>query len=413
MTKAEKTELMLMPPAERALVVMGSEARVITLKKLVKESEDLVEVKDTTARDQIHGAYMKLKNTRIEIEKVGETAREDAKSFNLAVLAEQRRLVAITDPEEERLKKLRDEFDQAAERERAALAEANRARIQLLQDGIAAIRAIPGALIGKPSADISAVIKSLQERELKFDELQADAAAAVDDALKTLGGMFIDAKAREDEVEAQKAEAARLKAAAEELAQRTREQEERERLARAKIEEEERAAKARIQAAEDEAKALRQAEERRIKEESDRVEAAGRQQRMEQEARERAEREKKDAAEAEQRRVAREAQERADAERRDAERAAEDKARGERLAAEQAENTRRAQEAAQREAEAAALDRVQKAGPVLLKALISMEKCLCDGYETKEQRHADRMALIEARAAIALATEEQTEEIAA
>lgn len=374
--KSESTQL---APVERAAYALKSAERKDVLRALVKESADLVEVRDQVARDQIHGAYMRLKNSRVALEKDAAALREDAKAFNLAMIAEEKALLAITDPEETRLKTLRDDFDQAAERERQAKAEIERTRIAALQDDIQAMRNYVAQFLGASSERLTEIIAEVQGVNMeRFAELKADAEAARAETLAGLTGLRAEAKAREDEAARQVAEAARLKA-------------EREQFDREQAE-----ARERMAAQEREAAALRAAEQKRLDEQQAEI-------RRQQEAVDRARREQEDreraAAQAEEDRLRAERQR------------VEDEAAALRRAAEE-EAIQRARKSADRVfAEkmraVEAQHRLQSAAPALLNALQLMEAAMTEGADTKEQRHAMRMALIAARAAIALATEEE------
>ncbi|MFX8160626.1 hypothetical protein ABTL01_19900, partial [Acinetobacter baumannii] len=75
---------------------------------------------------------MTLANARIAISKAGKEARDDATKFSKAVIEEEKRLIAIIEPEEDRLRGLRDAWDAEREREKLANAEAEKRRIATL-----------------------------------------------------------------------------------------------------------------------------------------------------------------------------------------------------------------------------------------------------------------------------------------
>lgn len=108
---------------ERAAIALGTPEHEKKLRELVSQSASIVEIKNADARTQCHAAYMVLKNARVEIEKAGKTAREDATAFSKAVIEEQKRLVEITAAEEARLQGLRDVWDEAREVEKREKAE--------------------------------------------------------------------------------------------------------------------------------------------------------------------------------------------------------------------------------------------------------------------------------------------------
>src|SRR5574337_2192417 len=101
--------------AERASVAIGAPAYEIALVDLVKESAGIVQIKDKIGYQQAHSARMRLKCIRVDIQKRAKEAREDAQAFSKAVIAEEKRLVALVCPEEDRLQGLQDVWDAARE----------------------------------------------------------------------------------------------------------------------------------------------------------------------------------------------------------------------------------------------------------------------------------------------------------
>jgi hypothetical protein len=408
MTKS--TELALLPPPERAAVVLGTAERVKELKALAEKSVDLIEIRDQTSRDQIHAARMVLKNTRVDLEKKAKAARDDATAFSKAVIAEEKKLVGIIQPEESRLDAIQTEWDDRVERERQAKAEADRQRIAGLQEAIAAIRATPPRFVGAPSSKITDAIQSLELTDTAaFAELRADAETARTEAIEALAKIRADAEAREAETKRQAEEAARLKAEREAF-------EKEQAAAKAKRDEEERQARERIAAQEREAAAARAAEQKRLDEqqaEIRRAQAEIDRQRREQEEREHRARlaaeaeearkkQEKEALERRQREAA-EAQEAAL--RRAAEEAEARRRREEQEAAERAIAEKRAREAKEYEERVRREDRVRAAAPAMLTALIS----ITDHLERIGDSRKDAPFIEQGRAAIALATGEEIE----
>src|SRR5574337_24703 len=115
--------------AERAAIAIGAPAYEIALVDLVKESASLVQIKDKSGYQQAHSARMRLKGTRVEIQKRAKDAREDAQAFSKAVIAEEKRLIALVEPEEDRLQGLQDVWDAAREAEKQARIQAEEARV--------------------------------------------------------------------------------------------------------------------------------------------------------------------------------------------------------------------------------------------------------------------------------------------
>ncbi|WP_157661659.1 hypothetical protein [Burkholderia ubonensis] len=326
---------------ERAAVALGAPKYEQELRDLVAKSATITEVKNKDGREQCHGAMMTLKNTRVAIEKAAKAAREDATAFSKAVIAEEKRLVALAEPEETRLQDLRDAWDAEVEREKAAKAAAEKARVDGIRKRIAEIQAIPAMLVGKQSATIAAAIEGLEAVEIaeeSFGEFADEAKAVHLMTVSKLNDMLSAQVAHE-------AEQARLAAEREELARLRVEQEERDRqaaAARAEQEAKDRAERERIEA---EQRAAREAEETRLRAEREAHEAELRRQREAAEAELRRQREAEEALLAEQRaELARQqavitaAQEEQERKAREAAEAAEQAARAEaeRIAAEQA-----------------------------------------------------------------------------
>jgi hypothetical protein len=87
------------------------------LSALVAESAGIVEVNldDPSQLDTVKRARLKLRDARVSIEKAGKEYRQDALDYQRAVIAKEKDLIAIIEPEEQRLK----DFEKAAELEKA------------------------------------------------------------------------------------------------------------------------------------------------------------------------------------------------------------------------------------------------------------------------------------------------------
>jgi hypothetical protein len=237
------TEIAILPPAQRAAVVLKSEVTRKELAELVKQSAGIVSITNGDGREEAHRAGMVLKNTRVAIEKTGKAAREDATAFSKAVIAEEKALVDLIAPEEDRVLKLRDGWDAKVEAEKQAKIAAERARVEKIQDRITAVRNLPAAVAGKSGAEISQMILELAstitpnaEYEATFEEFEKHFRATRTEVLDLLAKaetnqLGIESAARAAEQERQ-AEIARMAAEREELARLRAEQAERERLAK-------------------------------------------------------------------------------------------------------------------------------------------------------------------------------------
>lgn len=303
---------------ERASAVISFDETKAALLPLVEASARIVSITNGAGYSEAQSARMKLKNTRVEIEKRGKAAREDATAFSKAVIAKEKELVGVIAPEEDRLQSLQDEWDAAIAREKAAKAEAERLRVLNIRLAIDKIRAWPLQAVGATAAQIELLIGDAGEA-LDFDpqEFEVEAKRAQQESLERLKCAHAAAVAEEH-----RREAFRIAKEAEDL----RIAEERAELARLRAEQESRAAEERARmAAEREAEERRQAEARAAQVEAD-IKAAA-----EREAIAAAER----AKQAEELRM---------------QRAAEEQARAERMATEAAERKERERIAAEAEA---------------------------------------------------------------
>jgi hypothetical protein len=225
----------------------------------------ITEVKNKDGREQCHGAMMTLKNARVAIEKAAKAAREDATAFSRAVIAEEKRLVALAAPEETRLQGLRDAWDAEIEREKQAKLAAEKARVDSIKARIERFMIDAVTVSDLSSAAIDAHATKLSESVISLDEymeFSGEAQMKRDDTVKWLRERQRQAAEREAEaarlaaereaLERQRAEeATRLAAERAELDRLRSEQEERERVAaaaRAEQEAKDRAERERVEA---------------------------------------------------------------------------------------------------------------------------------------------------------------------
>lgn len=121
----------------RAAVALGSSKAETDLLELAAKSKSITAITNKDGRTECHAAAMTAKEARINIEKAGKSAREDATAFSKAVIAEEARLVALIKPEETRLIDLRDEFDAKVKAEKEAAEALERQRIEAIKARIA------------------------------------------------------------------------------------------------------------------------------------------------------------------------------------------------------------------------------------------------------------------------------------
>ena len=146
---------------ERAAVALGAAAHEAKLIEMAKQSTEIVAITNPASYQQAHGARMALKTARVSIEKTGKAAREDATAFSKAIIAEEKRLIGIIEPEETRLQELQANHDAKAEAEKQAKIKAEEERMARVQAAIEDIRSRPLRLTGKPSAPITPPLQTL------------------------------------------------------------------------------------------------------------------------------------------------------------------------------------------------------------------------------------------------------------
>jgi hypothetical protein len=118
------------------LALKGNDANLI---ELAKESKELSTIKTEDNYKEIKTAENKLVKMRLLITDMGKTARDDANKFAKAVIAEEKRLIGLIEPEEERLKALRFDWDESIRIEAGkvfAAAEEKRLRLQAIDDSL-------------------------------------------------------------------------------------------------------------------------------------------------------------------------------------------------------------------------------------------------------------------------------------
>jgi hypothetical protein len=269
---------------QRAAVALDSAKHRKELAELIQKSAAIVSVTNSDGREEAHRAGMVLKTARVTIQKRGKEAREDATAFSKAVIAEEKSLIDIIEPEESRIIGLRDAWDEKIAAERRAKIEAEHQRVELIREHISDIRAIPSRYLGKSASAIEiglADVAALEIDEDRFAEFCEEAAKARHAIMGELREMLETQTAAEAEAARikaeQEAEADRLKAEREELAKLRAEAAERHAAAQAQLKAEreqqekelaaQRAELARLRKLEDDQRAFQQQKEREAMEE--------------------------------------------------------------------------------------------------------------------------------------------------
>lgn len=313
MSKKKESTALTLPERAKAAIAYDGEQE---LAKKAKESKHITTITNTEGRDQVHGMRMVLKNARLEIEKRGKAARADARAFGDAVIAEEKRLIALIEPEEARLAAIQKTWDDRIEAERQAKVRAEQERQAAIQKRIQWMRdAIPHAVAATASEGLAKLMAAVDGVVIDdtFEEAKDTAADVKAEVYAQLAKMHEAFVARE-------AESARLAAERAEFDRQRQEQVARDKVERDRIAaerkafEEEQAAARETQRKERERIAAEQAaESERIRKEGEALAAA---QRAEQERKDREETERKEAeARAQREREALEAAAAAEAER--------------------------------------------------------------------------------------------------
>lgn len=246
--------LAVIPVAQRAALALDADKRAKEIAEYVARSKDIVAVIDADGREQAHRIAMDLREVRVTIKKVGESAREDAKKFSAAVIAEQKRLTDLISPEETRVLALRDAFDAQVKAKKEAAEKAKRDRIAAIEGKLQSIRNEPLRAAGQSAQSIAGLLVALENEAPSkefFEDYYQRAIEVHAEAVERLKELH-NAQRLLEEAEAQK------RAEAEAEAARVAAQAEANRLAAAELERQ-RAEMAAQQKAADEARAAEQA----------------------------------------------------------------------------------------------------------------------------------------------------------
>jgi len=208
---------------DRAALALGSSKTEQNLKELAAKNTAIVAILDKAGRAQAHGAAMEIKSARVHVEKTAKEVREDATEFSKAVIKEEKRLVAIIQPEEIRLLGLRDGWDTEQQRIKEEAERVERARITAIHERIAIVRNFHAMALECRTADrVQTLIDRALSVWLAFDfeqdfaEFSNEAQTAYDDTHARMVQIHAQKFAEEAErarIKAeQEAEAAKLKA---------------------------------------------------------------------------------------------------------------------------------------------------------------------------------------------------------
>ena len=218
------TEITSLTIQARAAIALGSSKAEAELTELAGKSKSIVAITNDGGRNECHRAAMVAKEARINIEKAGKSAREDATAFSKAVITEEARLVGLIKPEENRLLAIRDEWDAQVKAEKEAAAALERQRIADIKARIANFADIvtEAAMLASHGAEQNLEAMLAVEIDDRYGEFYGEAVEAKAIAVARLREI-VAAKTAAEELAAkakaeQEAEAARLAAEAQRLA---------------------------------------------------------------------------------------------------------------------------------------------------------------------------------------------------
>ena len=207
-------------PVDRAAIALGASKHEQRLLMLAKSAGEIVAIANKAGYEQCHAQRVSLKFARVDIEKLGKAAREDATKFSKAVIAEERRLIGIIEPEETRRKALQDDWEAAQAAERA---EAERVEV-VRRDGIKALivqrfTGVPTALLTASASAVQEALNAMNAQAIDADDYQDmtfDAENAKTLAVTQLNSIYTSAVDREmaEADRLARAEADRIKAEA-------------------------------------------------------------------------------------------------------------------------------------------------------------------------------------------------------
>jgi hydroxymethylpyrimidine pyrophosphatase-like HAD family hydrolase len=224
------TELSVIERAKSALASSNAEA---VLTELAKKFVDVVTIKNRTDHQIVMGALSALRNHRVSIERTGKAARDDATKFSRAVIAEEKRLIGIIEPEETRLAAVRQAWEDEQERIRKTAEEAEEARKEALREKCLSFERLVSLATGRPSDEVQEVVDRLNATIItaaEFQEFARQAEGSLIAAKDHAARLLTETLERErKEEEARTAAAAEAERRRQEAAELTRQREENER----------------------------------------------------------------------------------------------------------------------------------------------------------------------------------------
>lgn len=220
----EQANEVALSPQNRAALALGSTKTEADLNAMALRMKEITAVTNAAGRDQCHAIAMTATKARTAIVKAGKEAREDATIFSKAVIAEEARLTALIEPQETRLKGLRDGWDDMIKAEKEAKEALERGRLLAIAERIATIKYFPVLAAGcRTSAAINSLVGKLEDVDMNgLEEFADDGVQAHEASMKSVLHLLKEKLAEEAETarlaEAHAAEVAALAVERAELA---------------------------------------------------------------------------------------------------------------------------------------------------------------------------------------------------
>lgn len=183
---------------------------------------DIASITNKDGYKQVDSARKVLKKARTEIEARGKEARDDANKFAKAVIAEERRLIAIVQPEEDRLAEIQQQWDAEQDRIAREAQEKAEKRMEEIRARVQEIRSWPAKAIGKSAGEIRQILDRAQSFAIQledFEHMTELAEVYLHESRQQLTDLLNDRikwEADQDQAAKDRAELARLRAEDEE-----------------------------------------------------------------------------------------------------------------------------------------------------------------------------------------------------
>lgn len=257
------------------------------LEKLANSFADITEITNRKEYDKAQAAITKLTRARTDVEKRRKELKSESLAFGRLVDSTGKELMAVVEPEEQRLKALVDKVKAQKAAEKAERERIELERVTKITDAISDITRLPDTLLRSGSEQVLEARDDLEKLEItadNFEEFCDKAIEARAAAVEALNELYQGALHDERLAAEQKAESERLAKEREELDRQRKVEEERLRKEREEIERQH----AEMQAERDEIEAAMKAEQDRLDAIEREKKEAERQAKLEAEAEQRA-----------------------------------------------------------------------------------------------------------------------------